>query len=254
MTEHRVVILGDAWIEEIRDPGGMRESVGGDAVELAYALIGDGLALTVVVPLGDDPDGERIRTVLEDRGVRVVAAPALEGTHRRSLVRDRGGAEFERRRGESGFADTRRSLAAQADADVIVDLREGIPSTVAEERDDVLRALGLSGAASPSGAEGAGIGGEAGAQADAAAGAALSAGAATPLAEDGAAPAAALAEADTAAPEAVPPARRAVLLPAPVAAGAFRHAPVRLLPEPPAAPAPAPDWHGLEERIARVAT
>ncbi|GAB6856690.1 hypothetical protein [Microbacterium xylanilyticum] len=75
MTEHRVVILGDAWIEEIRDPGGMRESVGGDAVELACALIGDGLALTVVVPLGDDPDGERIRTVLEDRGVRVVAAP-----------------------------------------------------------------------------------------------------------------------------------------------------------------------------------
>ncbi|GAB6856691.1 hypothetical protein JCM13591A_07960 [Microbacterium xylanilyticum] len=166
-------------------------------------------------------------------------------------MRDRGGAEFERRRGESGFADTRRSLAAQADADVIVDLREGIPSTVAEERDDVLRALGLSGAASPSGAEG-GIGGEAGAQADAAAGAALSAAAATPEAEGDTASTAPIAEADTAALAAVPPARRAVLLPAPVAADAFRHAPVRLLPEPPAAP--APDWHGLEERIARVAT
>jgi sugar/nucleoside kinase (ribokinase family) len=251
MTEHRVVILGDAWIEEIRDPGGVRESVGGDAVELAYALIGDGLSLTVVVPLGDDPDGERIRTVLEDRGVRVVGVPALDGTHRRSLVRDRSGAEFERRRGEGGFADTRRSLAAQADADVIVDLREGIPSTVAEERDDVLRALGLSPVATPSDAEAPGIGGEASARADAAAGTAPTDGSpsAATLSGEGDA-----AERVAVEPAAVPPAHPAVLLPAPVAAGAFRHAPVRLLPEPLVAPAPAPDWHGLEERIARVAT
>lgn len=121
----------------------MREGVGGDAIDLASALLGHGLSLTVVAPVGEDADGERIRDVLNDRGVRLVAVPAPEGTLRRALVRDRSGAEIEVRREERAFADTRRSLAAEAEADVVVDLRQGIASTVVEERDEVLRALGL---------------------------------------------------------------------------------------------------------------
>ncbi|WP_336648466.1 hypothetical protein [Microbacterium sp. MMO-10] len=263
MTEHRVVILGEARIDEIRDPGGMREGVGGDAIDLASALLGHGLSLTVVAPVGEDADGERIRDVLNDRGVRLVAVPAPEGTLRRALVRDRSGAEIEVRREERAFADTRRSLAAEAEADVVVDLRQGIASTVVEERDEVLRALGLTdpGAHADAGAP-------AGASTDADAHAPVDTthlpepeegASAVPDSEDSAERGEAEAagthspagEADgilASPPPSVP------LLPAPIVAGTARHAPVRLLPDPPAAHAPAPDWHGLEARISRIAT
>lgn len=249
MTEHRVVILGDAWIDEIRDPGGVRESVSGDAVDLANALLGHGLDLTVVASIGEDADGERIRTVLHDRGVRLVVVPAPEGTQRRSLVRDRSGAEVELRRGVSGFSETRRSLAAQAEADLIVDLRQGLPSTVAAERDEVLRALGLGGGvvAPDSGADATDATdapGPAGAPAPASAEIAAAPGPAADTGRDhGAAP-----------EEPITGAPPAVLLPAPIVAGTYRHAPVRLLPDPPVAHAPASDWHGLDARLARLAT
>ena len=51
MTERRVVILGRAQVDEVRDPGGVRETVAGDAVRLASALRADGLVLTVVAPV-----------------------------------------------------------------------------------------------------------------------------------------------------------------------------------------------------------
>jgi len=254
MAEQRVVILGDTRIDEIRDPGGMRESVGGEAVELADALRGHGLTLTIVAPVGEDSDGERIRTVLQDRGIRLVVIPAPDGTPRRSLVRDRSGAEVELRRGGGAFSDTRRSLAAQAEADVIVDLRQGIESTVVEERDAVLRALGLADAPVDPVADG---------DASPAPGTSrpLDAADAAPEASDATTPdptpdgAAADAAAVSAAPSAgAPAATTAVLLPAPIVAGTVRHAPVRLLPEPLVAHAPAQDWHGLEARLARIAT
>ncbi|OZB83132.1 GNAT family N-acetyltransferase [Microbacterium sp. 13-71-7] len=57
MSEHGVVVVGEVRVDEIRDPGGVRESVTGDAVELATALLGHGLALTVVAPVAEDADG-----------------------------------------------------------------------------------------------------------------------------------------------------------------------------------------------------
>lgn len=244
MTEHRVVILGEARIDEIRDPGGVRESVGGEAIDLASALLGHGLSLTVVAPIGEDADGERIRAVLSDRGVRLVAVPAPEGTQRRALVRDRSGAEIEVRREERTFADTRRSLAAQTEADVVVDLRQGIVSTVVEERDEVLRVLGLADADAPAAPE------DAPAPADVTSAPepeGLSSDTAHSEQVDATSRATPLAAAGTPAPV-------VTLLPAPIVAGTARHAPVRLLPDPPAAHAPAPDWHGLEARMSRIAT
>ena len=245
MTEHRVVVVGEARVDEIRDPGGVRESVTGDAVELAASLLGHGLVLTVVAPVAEDADGDRIRTALQDRGIRLVSVPAPEGTLRRSIVRDRGGVEVELRRGESGFTDTRRSLAAQAEADLIVDFRDREGSTIAEVRDEVLGAFGLGASVKP---------------ADAAE--ASEASVPRDSGSDVAAPEEAPSSRDDAqapggeglARPAVAAAPSAVLLPAPVVAGTYRHAPVRLLPDPPAAHAPAPDWHGLEARIARIAT
>ncbi|MFJ4165273.1 hypothetical protein ACIPY5_06930 [Microbacterium sp. NPDC089698] len=235
MTEHRVVVVGEARVDEIRDPGGVRESVTGDAVELATALLGYGLVLTVVAPVAEDADGDRIRAALQDRGIRLVSVPAPEGTLRRSIVRDRGGVEIELRRGESAFTDTRRSLAAQAEADLIVDFRERVGSTTAEVRDEVLSTFGLGAPVAESPAP---RGGDS---------AAVVPAAAQPAANDARVPEA------PPQPEAVA-APAAVLLPAPIVAGTHRHAPVRLLPDPPAAHAPAPDWHGLEARLARIAT
>ncbi|MBS1907861.1 MAG: hypothetical protein JST33_15155 [Actinobacteria bacterium] len=273
MTEHRVVILGEARVDEIRDPGGVRESVAGDAVELATELRAHGLSLTVVAPVGEDSDGERIRTALRDRGIRLVPLPAPGGTPRRSIVRDRVGAEIVRSRGESAFPDTRRSLAAQADADLIVDLRDREVTTLAEERDDVLRALGLSesgvldtgapaDASDPVGTDaeepvrvGAAGGwgvldvpsGTSDPAAPAGLGSAPSADAGT-ISEGGPGPL----EPGSPASTAEAPGHR--LLPAPITAGTYRHSPVRLLPEPLTTRAPFPDRHGLEERISRIAT
>lgn len=263
MAEHRVVILGEARVDEIRDPGGVRESATGDAVELATALRGHDLDVTVVAPLAEDADGERIRTTLQDRGIRLVAVPAPEGTLRRSIVRDRGGAEVELRRSRSAFADTRRSLAAQAEADVIVDLRDREITTIAEARDEVLAALGLSAsAASPpdtvlregdaieeSPAVGQPRPSEA-QDAEAALGEAAAAGEVSVDARSGKA----RTDAPGETPANIEAPGRPSLLPAPIVAGTYRHTPVRLLPAPPTAHAPAPDWHGLEARIARIAT
>ncbi|MDQ4215710.1 hypothetical protein [Microbacterium capsulatum] len=240
MLERHVTILGEARVDEIRDPGGVRESVTGDAVELAHALRGHGLLLTVVAPVADDPDGERIRSVLQDRGIRLIALPAPDGTPRRSLVRDRTGVHAERQRGGGGPAETRRSLAAQAEADVIVDLRDRDMRTLYEERDDVLHALGLTAAEEePSGSV---VSAE---TEDAPAVAGIAAEKPSPLSPehpDDAAPV----------PARVGPSR--VLLPGPVVAGTVRHTPVRLLPDPPAAHEPVADWFGLEVRLARIAT
>ncbi|MGO4680332.1 hypothetical protein [Microbacterium sp. 2MCAF23] len=243
MAEQRVVILGEAWVDEIRDPGGMRERVTGDAVELATALRGDGLVVTVVTPLGDDADGERVRTALHDRGIRLVPVPAPEGTLRRSIVRDRAGAEIELRRGNGAFPDTRRSLAAQTEADVIVDLRDRAITTVAEARDEVLAALGLA-VVAPASLPQESVLREGDAVEEAA-----SDGALADAPADGA-----LADASAENPMVVEAPGRPLLLPAPIVAGTYRHSPVQLLPAPPAAHAPAPDWYGLEARIARVAT
>lgn len=248
MTEHRVVVVGEARVDEIRDPGGVRESVTGDAVELAAALLGHGLILTVVAPVAEDADGDRIRTALQDRGIRLVSVPAPEGTLRRSIVRDRGGVEVELRRGESAFTDTRRSLAAQGEADLIVDFRDRDGSTIAEVRDEVLSALGLG---APADAAEASFPREGGAE-EVAPGMAQPEQGRAPVPETEA-PVEAPAEATSEAPT-VAAAHAAVLLPAPIVAGTNRHTPVRLLPDPPVAHAPAPDWHGLEARLARIAT
>ncbi|MFB7844373.1 hypothetical protein [Microbacterium sp. NPDC056052] len=242
MTEHRVVVVGEARVDEIRDPGGVRERVTGDAVELATALLGHAMALTVVAPVAEDADGDRIRSALQDRGIRLVPVPAPEGTLRRSIVRDRGGVEVELRRGESVFTDTRRSLAAQAEADLIVDFRDREGSTIAEVRDEVLAAFGLGASMKPAEASEGSVPGEGGSVVAAPE-------AAQSSKDDAQAP-----EVEGLARPAVAAAPSAILLPASIVAGTYRHAPVRLLPDPPAAHAPAPDWHGLEARIARIAT
>ena len=90
-TSKRVTVVGDALIDELRDPHGSREFVGGAALNVAVglALLGEDVAL--VAMLGDDEPGERIRAYLRDYGVRLVASPSPHGTSRAVSDRSEGG-------------------------------------------------------------------------------------------------------------------------------------------------------------------
>lgn len=118
----RVTVIGDALIDELRDPTGAREFVGGAALNVAVglSLLGDDVALVAMV--GDDEPGRRIRAYLDDYRVRLVASPSAFGTSR--AVSDRRDGEP---RYEFNEAARRRSLrfdeatrAAIDEADLVV--------------------------------------------------------------------------------------------------------------------------------------
>ncbi|WP_022889178.1 PfkB family carbohydrate kinase [Agromyces italicus] len=78
----RVTVVGDAHVEVHRDGRGSREFVGGRGVDAAIGLAVLGDEATLVAAIGDDRDGERIRSVLHDFGVRLVSGGAVHGTAR----------------------------------------------------------------------------------------------------------------------------------------------------------------------------
>ncbi|MGX5697824.1 carbohydrate kinase family protein [Agromyces soli] len=77
-----VTVIGDALIDELRDPSGAREFVGGAALNVAVGLSLLGDDVTLVAMVGDDEPGRRIRSYLADYGVRLVASPSALGTSR----------------------------------------------------------------------------------------------------------------------------------------------------------------------------
>ncbi len=87
----RVTVVGDALIDELRDPRGTREFVGGAALNVAVGLALLGEQATLVAMLGDDEPATRIRSFLEDYGVRLVESPSARGTSR--AVSDRADGE-----------------------------------------------------------------------------------------------------------------------------------------------------------------
>jgi fructokinase len=92
MTESgRVVVVGDALIDELRDDTGTREFVGGAALNVAVGLARLGLPATLIAMVGDDAAGERIRSYLADVDVHLIASPSAFGTSRAVSTRDAGG-------------------------------------------------------------------------------------------------------------------------------------------------------------------
>ena len=85
-TEHaaersgRIVVIGDALIDEIRDETGSRDFVGGAGLNVAVGLAVLGLPTTLLAMVGDDADGDAIRDHLDDYGVALVSSPAPLGT------------------------------------------------------------------------------------------------------------------------------------------------------------------------------
>jgi fructokinase len=118
-----VVVVGDALIDELRDDHGVREFVGGAALNVAVGLARLGVPATLVAMLGDDEPASRVRRYLADFGVDLIATPSLLGTARAVSTRAGGGEpvyEFneaaQRRRIRFGDAERR----AFADADLVV--------------------------------------------------------------------------------------------------------------------------------------
>lgn len=88
----RVVVIGDALIDEMRDDRGVREFVGGTALNVAVGLSVLGVPTMLLATVGEDPDGARIRSHLATFGVELLATPAPFGTGR-AISERVGGAE-----------------------------------------------------------------------------------------------------------------------------------------------------------------
>ena len=69
-------MIGDALIDEIRDRAGVRELVGGAALNVAVGLRRLGVPTTLIAMVGEDEAGAHIREYLSDHGVRLIASAA----------------------------------------------------------------------------------------------------------------------------------------------------------------------------------
>ena len=119
-----VVVIGDALIDELRDDAGVREFVGGAALNVAVGLTRLGVPTTLVAMLGDDEPASRVRRYLADYGVDLIATPSLHGTARAVSTRAGGGEptyvfnEASQRR-RIRFGDAERAAMRRADLVVI---------------------------------------------------------------------------------------------------------------------------------------
>ncbi|QTV80084.1 carbohydrate kinase family protein [Microbacterium sp. NIBRBAC000506063] len=107
-----IVVIGDALIDEIRGDGGVRELVGGAALNVAVGLRRLGHPATLIAMVGSDAAGDRIRTYLADHGVELIESAAPRGSSRAIVTRAENGEpsyEFNR-------AAQERSIRYSADA------------------------------------------------------------------------------------------------------------------------------------------
>ncbi len=87
----RVVVVGDALIDEIRDDRGIREFVGGAALNVAVGLARLGVPATLIAMVGDDEAGAHIREYLGDFGVELIATRGPYGSSRAVSTRSGSG-------------------------------------------------------------------------------------------------------------------------------------------------------------------
>jgi fructokinase len=88
--DERVVVIGDALIDELLDPSGSQDFVGGAALNVAVGLARLGVPTTLIAMIGDDADGQRIRAFLTQYGVELLATPGLLGSSRATSDRTEG--------------------------------------------------------------------------------------------------------------------------------------------------------------------
>ena len=78
----RVVVVGDALIDVLRDSEGSREFAGGAALNVAVGLAVLGVPTTLIAMVGDDADGATLRSFLDQYGVQLIATPGPLGSSR----------------------------------------------------------------------------------------------------------------------------------------------------------------------------
>ncbi|MDJ0350894.1 PfkB family carbohydrate kinase [Cryobacterium sp. PH29-G1] len=81
-TSARVVVVGDALIDVLRDSEASREFAGGAALNVAVGLAVLGVPTTLIAMVGDDADGAALRAVLDQFGVQLIATPGPLGSSR----------------------------------------------------------------------------------------------------------------------------------------------------------------------------
>lgn len=87
----RAVVIGDALIDELQGDKGVREFVGGAALNVAVGLSRLGVATTLIAMVGDDEAGAHIRAYLDDYGVELLASPSPLGSARAVSTRSPSG-------------------------------------------------------------------------------------------------------------------------------------------------------------------
>lgn len=138
-----VVVVGDALIDEIRDGGGVRELVGGAALNVAVGLRRLGVSTALIAMVGDDEAGAHIREYLDDHGVRLIASAAPLGSSRAIVQRAADGEPVY----VFNEAAQRRSIrysaeARQAIADAALVAVSCFPFDVPAEVDSLLEVVG----------------------------------------------------------------------------------------------------------------
>lgn len=137
------VVIGDALIDEIRDAGGVRELVGGAALNVAVGMRRLGVPTTLIAMVGDDEPGEHIREYLRDHDVTLIGSPSPRGSSRAVVTWSRSGEpeyvfnEAAQRR-SIRYGDDARAALAQADVVAI----SCFPFDVPAEVDALVDALG----------------------------------------------------------------------------------------------------------------
>ncbi|MEO6944889.1 MAG: PfkB family carbohydrate kinase [Lacisediminihabitans sp.] len=116
--QHRVAVIGDALIDEIRDNGASQDFVGGAGLNVAVGLSRLGVDTALLAMVGDDADGENIRATLARYRVRLLASPSRFGTSRAVSSRVAGEPVYQfneaARRRKLSFTDRERAAIAQA--------------------------------------------------------------------------------------------------------------------------------------------
>lgn len=144
----RVVVVGDALIDELRDDNGVREFVGGAALNVAVGLTRLGVPATLIAMVGDDEPGSHIRSYLADYGVELIETPSPLGTARAVSTRSGGGEPeyvFNDASQQRRIRFGERERAAMADAALVVVSCFAFDDTA--QTDELAEAISAAGAA-----------------------------------------------------------------------------------------------------------
>lgn len=113
-----VVVIGDGLIDEIHDDGGVKELVGGAALNVAVGIRRLGIASTLIAMVGEDEAGAHIAEYLKDHDVALLASDAPFGSSRAFVRRAPNGEP------EYAFNDAAKARTIRYDADVLAAIAE----------------------------------------------------------------------------------------------------------------------------------